>query len=107
MKTRNIILAASAMLALSACGAETPVKVTETNNPNVPVGILFEIDGCRVYRFEDNNRLVYFSNCYGSVTAADKEHCGKGCTRHVNRTVETRIIPDEQTSNQPHRTRGR
>lgn len=36
-------------------------------NGNFEVQYLFEQDGCKVYRFFDGGRAVYFSNCKGKM----------------------------------------
>lgn len=46
-----------------------PAKETVTSdNPSFQVELLFEVDGCKVYRFTDNGGYKYFSNCNGAVT---------------------------------------
>ena len=35
------------------------------NNKTYNVEYLFEHDGCKVYRFNDNGNYVYFTNCNG------------------------------------------
>lgn len=46
---------------------------------------LFEVDGCKVYRFNDG-RSVWFTTCPGQVGAY--HGCGKGCSRYES-TVTT------------------
>lgn len=87
---KRIALFAILTLALSSCG-EDPLATKSTDNPNLPVGILFEIDGCKVYRFRDAGQYVYFTNCRGSTTAFHSESCGKGCTRSVPIAVRTEL----------------
>ena len=55
-----------ALLALAGCGGEPPIATKATNNPNVPVSLLFEHEGCSVYRFRDDGRHHYFVTCAGS-----------------------------------------
>lgn len=54
------------LLALSACAKNNAVETTNTNNPEIPVSLLFEKDGCKVYRFQDGRRYHYFVKCEGS-----------------------------------------
>jgi hypothetical protein len=58
----------------------------------VPVTLLFEHDGCKVFRFGDNGRNHYFVHCpaSASVEAWHVESCGKNCQHSVPETVETR-----------------
>jgi hypothetical protein len=64
MKTAGAILC---VLFLVGC-TTAPVSVHKTTNPNVQVELLFEYDGCRVYRFEDDG-VHYFSRCFGASTS--------------------------------------
>jgi len=80
------VCAVAAVLVLSMGGCEVPpVSTSPTNNAAVPVSLLFEHDGCRVYRFEDEGRDHWFVRCAGasSSTASTTENCGKHCTRVV------------------------
>ena len=42
---------------------------------------LFTHEGCTVYRFADNGRSRYYTNCIGAASWA--ESCGKSCARPV------------------------
>lgn len=53
-----------------------PIKIIETQN-KIKVSVLFTVDGCSVYRFEDSGRYRYFTNCHGSTMSTDSEQCGK------------------------------
>jgi Domain of unknown function (DUF4884) len=55
------------LLAVS-CQVGRPIKSEHPrNNKSYTVEYLFEHDGCRVYRFQDGNQYVYFTNCTGST----------------------------------------
>lgn len=54
---RSIVLIAA--LALVGC-VETPVSTNKTNNQSVPVSLLFEHEGCKVFRFQDGGRYHYY-----------------------------------------------
>jgi hypothetical protein len=43
------------------------IEELKTDNVNYRVELLFEVDGCKVYRFWDNG-YKYFTTCNGSVT---------------------------------------
>ena len=77
-----------AMIILTAIGlqacSETPVKSDVVGN-GVDLDLLFEHDGCRVYRFYDYGSAHYFTDCRGSVS--DLRSCGKNCTREES--IET------------------
>lgn len=67
------------VLSLNACH-KNPVSTEATDNPEVPVSLLFEKDGCKVYRFEDG-RTHYFVNCPNQDAVLQSESCGKNCVR--------------------------
>lgn len=53
-----------------SCNSYTPIsKEKPENNQTYEVEYLFEHDGCKMYRFRDGDRYVYFTNCTGNVTA--------------------------------------
>jgi len=53
------------LILFTSCKRE-PTEVVETNNNNFNVELLFEVDGCKVYRFWDVG-YKYFTTCNGSV----------------------------------------
>lgn len=75
-------------LLLIGCAKE-PVSTSQTNNPDVAVSLLFVNEGCSVYRFYDDGRHHYYTNCSGTLTTRT-ESCGKNCTKTVNDDIETR-----------------
>lgn len=89
-----LVVATLAVLGLLAAAcAEEPVSVSSSNNPNVPVALLFEHDGCRVYRFKDAGRLHYYATCDGKAERTQgewTEYCGKNCWHTVREEVPTR-----------------
>lgn len=54
------------LLALGGC-LKAPVAMTGTTNPKMPVDLLFEHDGIKVYRFEDGGRAIYFTDARGAT----------------------------------------
>lgn len=58
------------ILLLNSCGINRPISTQRpSNNGTYVVDYLFEHDGCKVYRFQDEGRWVYFTNCAGDVTS--------------------------------------
>lgn len=57
-----------------------------TSNTAYDVDLLFEHDGCKVYRFYDNGRSRYFITCKDAVTGETTwtENCGKNCEHDVS-----------------------
>ena len=72
--------------------AEDPIETKKTNNPGIEVGLLFEHEGCRVYRFYDYLERHYFVRCKsGEQQVFDRrtENCGKNCQHDVIEEVPT------------------
>lgn len=78
---KRLILIALAAVALSACHKD-PTGPTRYVG-EFKVQELFDKDGCKVYRFEDGGRSVYFTDCRSSRTsnALNPVSCGKSCIR--------------------------
>lgn len=53
------------LILFTSCRRES-TEVVETNNKNFNVELLFEVDGCKVYRFWDGG-YKYFTTCNGSI----------------------------------------
>ena len=66
-----------ALLACTGCLTE-PIATAPTNNANIQVDLLFEHDGCQVYRFRDVT-YHYFAKCNGAGPTATvlPDRCGK------------------------------
>lgn len=71
------------VLALALAGCEVPpgVENKKTDNQHYNVTELFNIDGCRVYRFYDVGERKYFVNCGKTVGTSSRDFCGKNCYR--------------------------
>jgi hypothetical protein len=85
------LLAALMILVLLAIGcSRTPgIESKTTNNNKIPVVLLFEHDGCKVYRFDDG-RYGYFTKC-GPTSWSYTERCGKNCSHTVD--VTNPVVP--------------
>jgi hypothetical protein len=80
-----------AVIALSACEAAPPQETSRTTNPEISIELLFEHDGCRMYRFLHDGRWRYFGNCpnHTNVSSSYSQSCGKSCTKVVNESIDT------------------
>lgn len=80
-----VSLASLAFLLLAGCDIpdRRPQKVSQSTNPGFTVNLLFEHEGCRVFRFNDGND-VYYADCSGSAAMNWLERRGK---RYQLRTV--------------------
>lgn len=89
-----LLLMAGLMLSGTGCLAE-PVRKSATSNPEISVGLLFEYDGCKVYRFVDD-RVHYFVRCGRESTVAVEGHVGVygKIVRHYD--LETPQIPTDR-----------
>lgn len=56
-------------LLLSSC-VRGPQQVYSTTNRNYTLDLLFEHEGCKVYRFKDGERFVYWTDCRGKLETA-------------------------------------
>lgn len=50
--------------------------------------LIFEKDGCSVYKFYDEGRAVYFANCAGSVEWREDHHPGSDVDVVVNTYIK-------------------
>lgn len=65
MKTKTkTISAILALVLFSSCVGDA--KET-TYEGDYELDLLFEKDGCKIYRFYDDDNYVYWSNCEGSI----------------------------------------
>ena len=73
----RLLLLLPLAVSTAACVAE-PIATAPTNNAEIQVDLLFEHDGCRVYRFRDIG-YHYFARCNGVGPNASvlPDKCGK------------------------------
>lgn len=79
-------------LIFASCKKEAQQQVQSTNS-NFQVELLFEVDGCKVYRFLDGD-YKYFTTCKGSVSWNTTQSAGK-----THKTIHHNIETNENTSN--------
>lgn len=78
------------ILALGSCNNQKPAKETIVNG-DYKIEFLFEHDGCKMYRFYDGTRNVFWANCEGKVNADYETHGGKSSTSyHKEETITTK-----------------
>ena len=63
-------------LTLAGCGNKQD-KIEKTSNPKIDLIFLFEKDGCKMYRFCNGGRSVYWSDCRGKVEVTHTDIIGK------------------------------
>lgn len=54
----------SIILIIYSCAGKS---IESTNQNNFEIEFLFEKDGCKIYRFYDAGRYIYWSNCAGNI----------------------------------------
>lgn len=71
MKKTLIIIA---LLLLTSCAKQAKQA---TQEGNFVIELLFEKDGCKMYRFYDAGRYIYWSNCEGKTQYKKNQNTGK------------------------------
>ena len=75
------------VLLLNSCGINRPIStLNPSNNGTYEVDYLFEHDGCKVYRFQDMGRWVYFTNCSGDVTSFQNDSTRTRVTNTIRKS---------------------
>ena len=87
----KILLLIAIALIFTSCKKDEKEEL-RTNNAEFKVGLLFEVDGCKVYRFYDGGRARYFTNCNGSVQWTSTTSSGKTHSSHDN-AISTTSLP--------------
>lgn len=65
-----------AALGITGC-AHDAVSTAATTNIEVKVDLLFEHDGCKMYRFEDEGYYHYWANCESKDSISVMQPAGK------------------------------
>ena len=85
---KTILLIILTVFLFSACeerpNTPDPKNVLVLDNGD-NVRLLFEHDGCKVYKFQVEGNYGYYTSCEGKVTWS--ENCGKNCRRDVTITT--------------------
>lgn len=80
------------LIALIFAGCEDkrkPQENVKSSNETYQVELLFEVDGCKVYRFMDCSEVRYFTTCKGAVSWSTTEPSGK-TTKTTHHNIETK-----------------
>lgn len=57
------ILILISLLLLSCTPSKQPLSITNTNNKDIQVELIFEHKGCRVYGFDTGHRYIFYTDC--------------------------------------------
>ena len=84
---KNTLIIALALIMLG-CGKKAKEKI-QTNNSEIKIDLLFEHDGCKIYRFTDGGHDVYWTDCRGKVETTYSRSTGKSAytVRIQNETI--------------------
>ncbi len=53
------------------------LETVNSSNPNIELELIFEKDGCKMYRFYEGNRYIYWVDCRGQVVSSYDVHQNK------------------------------
>lgn len=85
----KLLLSAILAVVFFSCAIQQPIeKRKPENNATYDVEYLFEHDGCKVYRFQDNGHYVYFTNCKGDVTSIEGDSTATRITTITNQRLK-------------------
>jgi hypothetical protein len=74
--TKSIIIlcAMIAVVSSPSCQGEAKESIQEGD---FKIDLLFEKDGCKIYRFNDAGRYIYWTNCQGNMQSNYNQQSGK------------------------------
>jgi hypothetical protein len=79
----KVIIGLFVVSLLVACTKDAK-RTDATDNTSFEVGLLFEHEGCRVYRFYDSGTHIYYTSC-GDVQWDKHYSCGQHGEQCVDR----------------------
>jgi starvation-inducible outer membrane lipoprotein len=83
---KKLIIFTFIMLSVLLVGCmKDPQEVKQ--NGNFQVELLFEQNGCKMYRFKDGGRYVYWSDCQGKVQSDYSTVSGKSRVNHSEESI--------------------
>ena len=89
--TYKIFAFASVLLAVVITGCYSQAQQKEqTTNSEFKLELLFEKNGCKIYRFLDGGRAVYWTDCRGKIESIYTTSSGK--TSHEVRVQNETVL---------------
>ena len=88
---KKIILIIGVAL-LASCKSD-PVSVERSSNGQIEIELVFEKDGCKMYRFNDGMQRVYYTDCTGKTHYQEYHSNGKGGGYYEDHDTETNSKP--------------
>ena len=93
MNVKLAIALFSVLAILQGCSKD-PISVEVSSNTNVTVDFLFEHDGCKLYRFVDGGKPIYYAKCRESTqTTWNSTNLAGKVVVTVPHQVSTQIVP--------------
>jgi hypothetical protein len=77
------------VVALINSVSDNPEPKETIQNGEYEIELLFEQNGCKMYRFHDNARWVYWSDCQGKTEIKRTESNGKTNSSEYQETITT------------------
>lgn len=71
------------LVIVTGCGVKKGQKTIDVEGSNFELDFLFEHEGCRMYRFNDGGKWVYWSDCSGNTQSSHRVSCGKHCYKTI------------------------
>ena len=71
MKTKLLIIISAILL--TGCYKDG-ISTNVSDKNGIKIDLLFENDGCKVYRFYDGGRQIYYSDCRGQIKQEKSSH---------------------------------
>lgn len=81
------LLLATLFLSLLSCKQQ---EQSSSQNGNFKLEFLFEQNGCKMYRFLDGSRYIYWSDCSGKTQSDYTTSSGKSTVQHYEETITTK-----------------
>ena len=84
MRQKLIILA---LILLTSCVKD---GINTEKNGEFKIDLLFEKDGCKMYRFKDGSDYIYWSNCNGNTQYSAYRSNGKSGYSELIQTITSK-----------------
>jgi hypothetical protein len=86
---KHLLLLLLGVIIFTSCKNDS-IKTEVTDFNGVKIALLFEKDGCKMYRFKDGLEFIYWSDCRGKVEYEYTTKTGKSSETHKVQTINDR-----------------
>lgn len=84
---KQLLLLLLGIILLASCAKKDSIRTEVSDFNGVKIELLFEKEGCKMYRFRDGLTFVYWSDCRGKVEYEYTTRNGKSTTTHKVQSV--------------------